>query len=43
MMVRWTGAIAAGALVAALMMSGGEQGRAVAEETKTAIFAGGCF
>jgi peptide-methionine (S)-S-oxide reductase len=42
-MVRWIGAIAAGALVAALIMSGGEQGRAAAEETKTAIFAGGCF
>ena len=43
MMVRWIGTIAAGALVAALIMSGGEQGRAAAEETKTAIFAGGCF
>ncbi len=43
MTVRWIGAIAAGALVAALIMSGGEQGRAAAEETKTAIFAGGCF
>ena len=35
-MVRWIGAIAAGALVAALIMSGGEQGRAAAAETKAA-------
>jgi peptide-methionine (S)-S-oxide reductase len=43
MMVRWIGAIAAGALLVALAMSGGGQGRAAVEETKTAIFAGGCF
>ena len=43
MMVRWIGAIAAGALLVALAMSGGGQGHAAVEETKTAIFAGGCF
>jgi peptide-methionine (S)-S-oxide reductase len=43
MMVRWIDAIAAATLLAAFAMSAGWKGDAAAEETKTAIFAGGCF
>jgi peptide-methionine (S)-S-oxide reductase len=43
MIVRWVGAALAGALIAGLLLAGSFGGRAAAEETKTAIFAGGCF
>ena len=43
MMVRWIDAIAAATLLAAFAMSGGWKGDAAAKESKTAIFAGGCF
>jgi peptide-methionine (S)-S-oxide reductase len=42
MMVKWVGAALVGALIAGLS-PGGMAGRAAAQETKTAIFAGGCF
>ena len=42
MTLRWIGAIVATVLLVALAMSGGTK-EAAAEETKTAIFAGGCF
>jgi peptide-methionine (S)-S-oxide reductase len=42
-MWRWTGAIAAAAVLAALAMGDGVQQARAADETKTAIFAGGCF
>lgn len=41
-MSRWTSAIAA-AVLAAVAMSGGAAPAAAAAETRTAIFAGGCF
>jgi peptide-methionine (S)-S-oxide reductase len=43
MMVRWIGTTAAAVLLVAIAMSGGGKGGAAAAETKTAIFAGGCF
>jgi peptide-methionine (S)-S-oxide reductase len=42
-MWRWIGAIAAVAVLAVLAMGGGAQQAPAADETKTAIFAGGCF
>src|SRR6476661_2999350 len=42
-MWRWMSAIAAVALLAVLATSGGVQHAPAAGETKTAIFAGGCF
>lgn len=42
-MWRWMGPIAAAAVLAVLAMGGGAQQAPVAGETKTAIFAGGCF
>lgn len=42
-MWRWIGAIAAAAVLAVLAMSGGAGPVTAAVETKTAIFAGGCF
>src|SRR5262245_5151340 len=42
-MRRWIGAIAAAAVLAVLATGGGAQQSPAAEETKTAIFAGGCF
>jgi peptide-methionine (S)-S-oxide reductase len=42
-MWRWTGAIAAAAVLAALAMGDGVQQARAVVETKTAIFAGGCF
>jgi peptide-methionine (S)-S-oxide reductase len=43
MIARWIGAIAAVAVLAAIALSGGGKPGAAAEDTKTAIFAGGCF
>ncbi len=43
MTLRWIGAGAAALLLVAIAMSGGGKQGAAAEETKTAIFAGGCF
>jgi len=42
-MWRWIGAIAAAAVLAALAMGAGAEQAPAADETKTAIFAGGCF
>ena len=42
-MWRWIGAIGAVAVLAVLAMGGGAQQAPAADETKTAIFAGGCF
>src|SRR6478672_10827038 len=42
-MSRWTGAAVAVAALVILAMSGGGREGAAAAETKTAIFAGGCF
>jgi len=43
MMARWIGATVAAALLAAFAIGGGGRDGAAAVETKTAIFAGGCF
>ena len=43
MTARWSAAIAAVAVLAALASGGGAARVSAAEETKTAIFAGGCF
>ena len=42
-MSRWIGAMAAVAVLAALAMSGGAAPVTAAGDTRTAIFAGGCF
>ncbi len=42
-MWRWIGAIAAVTVLAVLAMGGGARQAPAADETKTAIFAGGCF
>ena len=42
-MWRWIGAIGAVAVLAVLAMGGGAQQAPAADESKTAIFAGGCF
>ena len=43
MTARWSAAIAAAAVLTALASVGGAERVSAAEETKTAIFAGGCF
>jgi peptide-methionine (S)-S-oxide reductase len=42
-MSRWIGAMAAAGVLVALAMSGGARQVTAADETKSAIFAGGCF
>ncbi len=43
MKARWIGAVAAAAVLVALALGGGARQGTAADETKTAIFAGGCF